>query len=211
MLSFLRGAYGRALTPLAMLLLRLGLSPSAVTIIGTVGVTAAALWFFPRGQLATGVAVIAVSLLADGLDGTMARRGGRVTRFGAFLDSTLDRVADGAVFAGLALWAADRDTVALWLALACLVGGFVVSYARARAEAEGWDASVGLFERSDRLAVAALAALVVGLGGPTWVLAGGLGVVAVGSAVTVAQRVRAAWLASSGPADAGRGPSLRQA
>ena len=153
--------------------------------------------------------MIAVFLLADGLDGTMARRGGRVTRFGAFLDSTLDRVADGAVFAGLALWAAGRDTVALWLALACLVGGFVVSYARARAEAEGWDASVGLFERSDRLAVAGLAALVVGLGGPTWVMAGGLGVVAVGSAVTVGQRVRAAWVAS-GPADAGRDPSLRQ-
>lgn len=210
MLSFLRGAYGRALTPLAVLLLRLGVSPSAVTVIGTVGVTAAALWFFPRGQLAAGVAVIAVFLLADGLDGTMARRGGRVTRFGAFLDSTLDRVADGAVFAGLALWAAGRDTVALWMALACLVGGFVVSYARARAESEGWDASVGLFERSDRLAVAGLAALVVGLGGPTWVMAGGLGLVAVGSAVTVGQRVRAAWLASSGPADAERDPSLRQ-
>lgn len=196
MLSFLRGAYGRALTPVAALLLRLGVSPSAVTVTGTVGVTAAALWFFPRDQLATGVAVIAVFLLADGLDGTMARRGARVSRFGGFLDSTLDRVADGAVFAGLALWAAGHDRLALWPALACLVGGFVVSYARARAEVEGWDASVGLFERTDRLAVAGAAALVVGLGGPGWVLAAGLAVVAVGSAVTVGQRVHAAWAAS---------------
>ena len=121
MLSFLRGAYGRALTPVAVLLLRLGVSPSAVTVAGTVGVTAAALWFFPRGQLAVGVAVIALFLLADGLDGTMARRGARVSRFGGFLDSTLDRVADGAVFAGLALWAAGHDRLALWPAL--LEGG----------------------------------------------------------------------------------------
>ncbi|MHA6512652.1 phosphatidylinositol phosphate synthase [Tessaracoccus sp. Z1128] len=196
MLSFLRGAYGRALTPLALLLLRLGISPTAVTVAGTVGVAAAALWFLPRGELVTGVVVLTVFLLADGLDGTMARKGGRVTRFGAFLDSTLDRLADGAAFAGLALWAASRDQVVLGLALACMVLGFAVSYARARAEAEGWDASAGLFERSDRLAVAAVGTLAVGLGGPTLILTVALAVVAVGSAVTVGQRIRAAWKGS---------------
>lgn len=197
MLSFLRGAYGRALTPVAVLLLRLGVSPSQVTVTGTVAVVAAAMWFFPRGELASGVGVIGLFLLADGLDGTMARHGGRVSAFGAFLDSTLDRVADGAVFAGLVIWAAGRDAaVVVWLGLACLVTGFVVSYSRARAESEGWDASVGLFERADRLAVAGAATLAVGLGAPEWILSTGLAIVAVGSAVTVVQRIRAAWRAS---------------
>ena len=199
MLSFLRGAYGRALTPLARLLLKLGVSPTAVTVGGTIGVCAAALWFFPRGELVLGVILVGVLLLADGLDGTMARRGGRVSRFGAFLDSTADRVADGAVFAGLVIWAAagDEPTI-LWLALACLVFGFSVSYSRARGEAEGWEMAVGIFERSDRLVVAGAATLAVGLGAPSWVLAAGLAAVAAGSAVTVGQRVRAAWVASAG-------------
>lgn len=196
MLSFLRGAYGRVLTPPARLLLRLGLSPTAVTVAGTAGVVGAALWFFPRGQWVTGVVVVGVFLLADGLDGTMARLGGRQTRFGAFIDSTMDRLADGAVFAGLAVWAGPRHPGTLWAAVLALVLGFAVSYTRARAEAEGWDASVGLFERTDRLVLAGAGALVVGLGGPVWVVTAALWVVAVGSAFTVGQRVRAAWIAS---------------
>ncbi|CAL8975033.1 Phosphatidylinositol phosphate synthase [Tessaracoccus sp. O5.2] len=200
MLSFLRGAYGRALTPLARFLLRIGLSPTAVTFAGTLGVVLAALWFLPRGEWIAGFAVVGVFLLADGLDGTMARAGGRQTRFGAFIDSTMDRIADGAVFAALAVWAAGRDVATLWCALAALVLGFVVSYARARAEAEGWDASVGIFERADRLVVAGVAAVAVDLGAPLWVLTLALGVVAAGSAVTVAQRVAAAWAASAASA-----------
>ncbi len=196
MLSFLRDAYGRALTPLARLLLRAGLSPTAVTVTGTAGVAAAALWFLPRGEWVWGTLVVGALLLADGLDGTMARLGGRETRFGAFIDSTMDRIADGAVFAGIALWAGPRDVAVLWASVAALVFGFAVSYARARAEAEGWDASVGVFERADRLVLTAAGALATGLGAPLWVLTAALVVVAAGSAFTVWQRVRAAWLAS---------------
>lgn len=192
MLSFLRGPYGRLLQPLARLLLRTGLGPTTVTVLGTVGVVVAALAFLPRGQFLVGGAAVAVCLLADGLDGTMARLSGRESRFGAFMDSTMDRLADAAVFAALAWWGAGHDAVVLGAALACLTLGMLVSYARARAEAEGWDASVGIFERTDRLVVALLGVLGVGLGAPTVVLAVALVVVAVGSAVTVAQRVAAA-------------------
>lgn len=193
----LRDLYGQILTPLARSLLRVGISPSAVTVVGTLGVLASALWFIPRGQLVSGSIVVALFLLGDGLDGTMARLSGRESRFGAFLDSTLDRLADGAFFVAIAWWGirADSHATAGWAA-AVLVLGFLVSYARARAEVEGWDASLGVFERTDRLAVSLAGTLAVGLGGPQWVLSVALGAVAVGSAVTVGQRVAAAHRAS---------------
>lgn len=198
-LSFLRGAYGRALTPLARLLLRLGVTPTAVTVSATFAVVVSALATLPGGRLVLGPILVAVFLLGDGVDGTMARLSGRESRLGAYLDSTLDRIADGAVFAALVAWAAGVDAVTLWAALAALVGGSVVSYARARAEAEGWDASVGVFERTDRLVVALAGTFAVGLGAPTVVLTVALAVVALGSAVTVGQRVAAAVRGAAGP------------
>lgn len=198
MFSRLRGLYGRLLTPAARLLLRLGVHPDAVTLVGTVGVVVSSLTLVGGGRFLAGGIVVLVFLLGDGLDGTMARLGHRETRFGAFLDSCLDRIADAALFTGIAVWAAGGPELLLWLALACLSLGFLVSYTRARAEAEGWDASVGLFERTDRLVVSLLGVLAVGLGAPVWLLGAALAVVAAGSAFTVAQRIRAAY-AQSGP------------
>ncbi|MEO7586792.1 MAG: phosphatidylinositol phosphate synthase [Arachnia sp.] len=198
MLGALRGVFGGALRPVAWLLLRLGLSPSAVTVLGTLGVVASALAFLPAGRWVLGPSLMAVFLLGDGLDGSMARASGRESRFGAFLDSTMDRLADGAVFVALA-WGCARvgDGVGAGLSLATLVAGFMVSYARARAEAEGWDAAVGVFERPDRLVVTLVGVVAVGLGAPRWVLWVALGAVAIGSTVTVAQRVAAAHRASA--------------
>ncbi|WP_199711044.1 phosphatidylinositol phosphate synthase [Tessaracoccus antarcticus] len=198
MLGVLRGAFGRALSPVARLLLRLGLSPSAVTILGTLGVVGSALALFPGGHWVMGTVLVGVFLLCDGLDGTMARESGRQSRFGAFLDSTMDRLADGAVFVAIA-WgcAISGDRVGAGLAAAVLVLGFVVSYARARADVEGWDASAGVVERTDRLVVSLAGVLAFGLGMPVWVLWVSLGVVALGSAVTVLQRVSAAHRASA--------------
>lgn len=199
MLGRLRDGYGRALGPLARLLLWMGWSPSTVTVLGTSGVLIAALWFFPRGDLVAGSLVVMFFLLGDGLDGTMARASGRQSRFGAFLDSTLDRLADAALFVAIAWWfVVNGDGVGAGLAIAAVVLGFLVSYARARAEVEGWDASVGLFERPDRLVVALLGSLAVGFGAPAWVLWASLGLVTVGSAITVGQRVAAAYRASQG-------------
>ena len=189
--------YGKALTPLARLLLRLGFSASAVTILGTAGVVVSALWFLPRGQLLLGTLLVMLFLLGDGLDGNVARLSGRETRFGSFLDSTLDRLADGALFIAIAWWCvASGNGLGAGLAAAALLLGFLVSYARARAEAEGWDASVGLFERTDRLVIALVALLSVGLGAPEWMITVSLAIISAGSAVTVCQRVVAAHRAS---------------
>jgi CDP-diacylglycerol--glycerol-3-phosphate 3-phosphatidyltransferase len=171
-----------------------------VTVVGTLGVVVGALTLLPTGHFLAGFLVVAFFLLGDGLDGTLARLTGRESRFGAFLDSTLDRLADAAVFAGLAVWGAEHESEVLWLALSCLALGFLVSYARARAEAFGVDASVGLFERTDRLVVALLGVLAVGLGAPAWALTAALAVVAAGSAFTAVQRIHAAWKALRPPA-----------
>ncbi|UZN05119.1 phosphatidylinositol phosphate synthase [Cellulomonas sp. S1-8] len=191
MLSRLRGAMARLWTPLADALLRAGVSPDAVTITGTLVVVGTALWAFPTGHLLAGALVIGVFTLTDSIDGVMARRAGRSGPWGAFLDSTLDRFGDGAVFAGLVLWytgAGDSRTTAV-LALACLVLGSIVPYARARAEGLGMTAAVGIAERADRLFVVLLAAALVGAGLPVAVLTVALALLTVASAVTVAQRV----------------------
>ena len=193
MLSRLRGAATRVWTPLADALLRAGVSPDAVTIAGTLAVVVTALWAFPTGHLLVGSFVIAVFTLTDSIDGVMARRSGRSGPWGAFLDSTLDRFGDGAIFAGLVLWyagAGDSHTNAA-LALACLVLGSVVPYARARAEGLGMTASGGIAERADRLFAVLLAALLVGLGLPEVVMTIVLALLAVASAVTVVQRMAA--------------------
>src|SRR5687768_2231396 len=141
------------LAPFVNLFLRLGISPDAVTLVGTLGVAAGALAFFPRGLLWEGVLVITAFVFSDLIDGQMARQSGRTSKFGAFWDSTLDRVGDAAVFGGLMLYFAGPgdDYLYLCLTLYCLVMGSVTSYARARAESLGMDARGGLAERADRL------------------------------------------------------------
>ncbi len=190
MLDRFRGAVTRVVTPLAKALLRLGVSPDAVTIAGTVGVVAASLWFLPRGQWVAGPLVIAAFTLTDLLDGTMARTSGRVSAWGAFLDSTLDRFGDAAIFTGLLLGlvALDDDLTA-GLALGCLVLGSIVPYARARAEGLGMTAAVGIAERADRIAAVLTATFVVGLGAPRTVLTVVLGLLAVAAFVTIVQRM----------------------
>ncbi|GAB7189848.1 CDP-alcohol phosphatidyltransferase family protein [Kineococcus sp. NUM-3379] len=199
-----REGLSRLLQPLARLLLRLGVTPDAVTVIGTLGVVAGALVFYPRGELLTGTLVITAFVFADNLDGVMARASGRTGPWGAFLDSTLDRFGDAAIFGALVLWygrGGDSGLTAV-LALACLVLGNVVSYARARAEALGMRADTGIAERAERLVAVLVATGLVGLGLPREVLTVVLGLLAAASAVTVAQRVLA--VRRQAPAGAGR-------
>ena len=188
---FARAFANKLFTPLARFFLKLGISPDVVTIVGTVGVCVGALAFYPRHWFFWGSFVVAVFALSDTVDGVMARLSGRSSRWGAYLDSTLDRVADSAVFGGLVLWyAGDGDTPSLAaLALACLILGSVVSYAKARAEGLGMTADVGIAERADRLVAVLIATALVGLGLPETVLTVVLSLLAVASLITVVQRM----------------------
>ncbi len=186
-----RPALARLVDPVAILLLRLGVTPDAITVAGTTGVVAGALAFFPRGMFFTGTAIVFVFVLTDLLDGTMARMRGSVSTFGAFLDSTCDRVADAAIFSGLVLWyAGDGDSTLLTcVVLFCLGAGSIVSYAKARAEGLGLSCDVGLAERAERLIIVLLGTFVVGLGAPEVALAVALWILAAATAVTVVQRL----------------------
>jgi CDP-diacylglycerol--glycerol-3-phosphate 3-phosphatidyltransferase len=188
---FTKAFFTRVFSPIARLLLSWGVSPDVVTLVGTVGVCAGALLFFPRGDLFWGVMVITAFVFSDIIDGTMARMSGRSSVWGAYLDSTLDRFADGAVFAGLVLYYAGEgdNQVMTSLALAVLVLGYLVSYARARAEGLGMQANVGVAERSERLVFTLLATGFVGIGVPYQVLGAVLAILAVLSVVTIFQRI----------------------
>ncbi|MEV4248631.1 phosphatidylinositol phosphate synthase [Streptosporangium canum] len=189
MLKFLRPAVTRVLTPLGRALARRGISPNVVTAVGTLGTVAAALFFYPRGELFPGTVVITFFVLADLLDGVMARMVGQGSLWGAFLDSTLDRVGDAGIFSGLAIWFVVSDQwVLAGVALFCLVAGAVVSYVKARAEGLGMTCDVGLAERPERLVVGLVSAGLGGLGVP-YILAAGLWLLAAASAVTVGQRL----------------------
>jgi CDP-diacylglycerol--glycerol-3-phosphate 3-phosphatidyltransferase len=191
---FARALFTRLLTPAARGLVALGISPDAVTLVGTLGVVVGALAFYPRGSFFWGTVVITLFVFSDSVDGIMARLQGRSSTWGAFLDSTLDRFGDAAIFGGLVLFYATHPgerwaTVMVSLALACLVLGQIVSYARARAEGLGMTASVGVAERADRLVAVLLTTGLVGLGLPPVVLLIVLALLAVASLVTVVQRV----------------------
>ncbi|WP_225263464.1 phosphatidylinositol phosphate synthase [Nonomuraea cavernae] len=190
MLKLLRPAMTRILTPLGRALVRRGIGPNAVTAIGTLGTVAAALVLFPAGMLSVGALVITVFVLFDLLDGVVARLGGGGgSTWGAFLDSTLDRVADAAIFCGLVLYFASQDDpLMVGVTLFCLVAGAVVSYAKARAEGLGLTCDVGLAERPERLVVVLVATFFAGLGVP-YLLPAGMWLLAGASAATVVQRV----------------------
>lgn len=178
-------------TPLARWLLRIGVTADAVTIVGTLGVIAGALVFYPMGQLWWGTLFITAFIFSDVLDGIMARLSNSGGLWGNFLDSTLDRLADGALFAGVAIWfftGGNNYPIAI-AALTCLVLGMVVSYVRAKAESLGFDANVGIAERAERLVSVLVVTGLTGLGLPPVVLLVTLTVLAAASLVTVLQRM----------------------
>ena len=189
--KYARALFTTIFTPVARLLLKLGVSPDVVTIVGTLGVCVGALAFYPRHEFFLGTVVVTLFVFSDTVDGVMARMSGRSGNWGAYLDSTLDRFGDAAVFGGLVLWYAgggDDDLMAA-LALACLILGSVVSYAKARAEGLGWTANVGIAERADRLVAVLVTTGLCGLGLPEVVLGVVLALLAVASLVTVVQRM----------------------
>ena len=191
MLNRFRDFFGHVFSPVARLFLRLGISPDTVTVVGTIGVCAGALVFFPRGELLVGVLVITAFVFSDLVDGHMARISGQSSKWGAFLDSTLDRFGDAAIFGGLAMYyvgPGDSQNLAA-LAIYCLVMGSITSYARARAESLGMEARGGIAERADRLvAILVMTGLSAIFDVPVLIPVT-LGVLAVASTITVVQRI----------------------
>ncbi len=188
-----RAAYTKLSVPVAKAALRVGLTPDTVTIIGTAGSVLAALILFPAGYLFAGWLVIWFFVIADMLDGAMARERGGGTRFGAVLDATCDRISDGAVFCGLLWWAVFslRSSSLAVALMICLVTSQVISYIKARAEASGLQGGGGLIERPERLVIALGGAGLSDL--PFFplprVLDVAIWVLAVASLVTVGQRL----------------------
>jgi CDP-diacylglycerol--glycerol-3-phosphate 3-phosphatidyltransferase len=175
--------------PPARVLVRANVSPDAVTLIGTLGTSAVALWLVPQGRFWQAVVLALVFAFADSLDGTMARLAGRSSPFGAFLDSTMDRITDAAAFVAVAWYYVDQgDRAWAGVTMLALIGGFLVSYARARAEGLGLRADVGVAERTERLVILGLGLLLAELWLPS--LAVAVSLVAALSWVTVVQRIR---------------------
>jgi CDP-diacylglycerol--glycerol-3-phosphate 3-phosphatidyltransferase len=191
MFEHFRQFWTKMFKPVAHLLIRLGVSPDTVTFVGTVGVVLGALIFFPRGQLWVGVLVITAFVFSDLIDGYMARTMGTSSRWGSFLDSTLDRLGDAAIFAGLAIWFFEGgdDRLLAYVALWALVMGSVTSYTRAKAESLGMQAKGGIAERADRLVAVLVLTFFADLLDLPILLTIVLWALAVASTITVGQRM----------------------
>ncbi|WP_433392631.1 phosphatidylinositol phosphate synthase [Micromonospora sp. KLBMP9576] len=160
-----RAGMTRVVEPVARRLLRAGVTPNAVTVAGTLGVLVGALGFGARGHLVAGALIVTFFALTDLLDGTMARMSGGATKFGAFLDSSMDRVADSAVFGAVAYWLATQHNYSgVAAALLCLAAGGLVSYVKARAEGLGMTCNVGIAERTERLLIVGVGGMLTGFG-----------------------------------------------
>lgn len=194
------GNHGRGLaravfTAPAKLLAKAGITPNMVTVAGTVINMALAMGLLARGYLALGGILIGITAFTDSLDGVLARLTNQTSEFGAFLDSSLDRLADGAIFGSLLYWAITGmapggiRTSSIIAAICALVGAAAVPYVRARGEALGVVAKVGIGERTDRLVVALVGAGITDLGAPEICFPVALSWVAFASFVTVVQRI----------------------
>jgi len=189
--SIIKG-YLRVIEPVAALLVKLRVNPNTLTTLGTISTVAGGV-AFGLGHIRTGGIIIGITAIFDVLDGTVARRTGQSTVFGAFYDSTLDRVADGAVLGGLAYFYATNRVFhsqpLLALALLGMIGTFLVSYTRARAEGLGIDAKVGVMQRPERVVLLAVPQAFFGVVFNGWVLAAVVALLSVTAWITAVQRI----------------------
>ncbi len=179
----------RVITPVATFALRIGITPNAVTWVGAIGVVASSFYFYPRGDFFLGTMLICTFALSDLLDGTMARisKAGS-SRWGSFLDSTIDRITDSAILIGLSLYLIKLSDPLTPVLLFTLVTGMLVPYIRAKAEALNIPCSAGFAERAERLMIALTAIGLHGLKIP-YILAIGIWFLALVGALTVVQRI----------------------
>ena len=185
----LKPAVTKVITPVASFALRIGITPNAVTWVGAIGVVVSSLYFYPRGDFFVGTLIICVMALSDLFDGTMARLSSSgSSRWGGFLDSTIDRITDSAILLGVSLYLINQSDPLAYVAIATLVTGLLVPYIRAKAESFGIACSGGIAERTERLIISLAAIGFDGLGVP-YVLAVGMWLLAILGVFTVVQRM----------------------
>jgi CDP-diacylglycerol---glycerol-3-phosphate 3-phosphatidyltransferase len=209
MLNFLRPVFARLFNPIVQGLARTPVTPNMITVAGTVGVSAAALWLLPIGELFPGALIATCFVFTDMLDGQLARIKGNSGKYGAFLDSTMDRFADAAIFGGITIWFMRTNHLLAVVSLFCLAAGLSVSYVKARAEGLGLNADVGLIERPERMIIGLTSIGLSGLGIP-YVLPIGMWGLAAGTAFTLCQRMRAVYVDAKSQAAQPAAPTAPQ-
>ena len=206
LLGALEKPFYAAVDPLVARLIRSGVRPNTITTIGT-GLVLVSAVAFGFGHIRIGGLLLLLSGVADTLDGQVARGGAMVTRFGAFYDSTLDRVGDGATFIGIGAFFLTAPDVAhrVVATIACMVAilsSLLVSYARARAEGLGLDCKVGIAQRAERIVLVGVASLVFGAGPRAVLLEAIVALLAIASTITVVQRFVYVYRAANGTHEA---------
>lgn len=193
-----RDFFARAFRPIGEALGRIGVHPNVVTVVGTLGVILGAILLVARGYLFIGCLVITFFVFLDLLDGALARSTGKVSKFGAVLDATGDRLSDAAIFGSIAFWFGINkdDGWVLSAALLALVLGQATSYVKARAEGVGIACNVGIAERAERLIIVLVGVGLQGLGVP-YVLDVALWILVLLSAYTVWQRLQHVYRVSA--------------
>ena len=190
--AILRKPVSRVVDPVAVFLLRIGITPNGMTFFGSLGTSAMALWLWPQGEYFWGTMGVIAFIFSDLLDGTMARISKKSSQWGAFFDSTIDRVVDVALMGALLLSLLKTDDRLALVAFAALIGGFLVSYVKARAQALSLKCDGGFAERAERIIILLTAVGFAGIGVP-YILAIGIWILAISSLATFAFRVHQVW------------------
>jgi CDP-diacylglycerol--glycerol-3-phosphate 3-phosphatidyltransferase len=190
--AILRKPVSRVVDPVAVFLLRIGITPNGMTFFGSLGTSAMALWLWPQGEYFWGTMGVIAFIFSDLLDGTMARISKKSSQWGAFFDSTIDRVVDVALTGALLLSLLKTDDRLALVAFAALIGGFLVSYVKARAQALSLECDGGFAERAERVIILLTAVGFAGLGVP-YILAIGIWILAISSLATFVFRVYQVW------------------
>jgi CDP-diacylglycerol--glycerol-3-phosphate 3-phosphatidyltransferase len=190
--AILRKPVSRVVDPVAVFLLRIGITPNGMTFFGSLGTSAMALWLWPQGEYFWGTMGVIAFIFSDLLDGTMARISKKSSQWGAFFDSTIDRVVDVALIGALLLSLLKTDDRLAVVAFVALIGGFLVSYVKARAQALSLECDGGFAERAERVIILLTAVGFAGIGVP-YILAVGIWILAVSSLATFVFRVHQVW------------------
>jgi CDP-diacylglycerol---glycerol-3-phosphate 3-phosphatidyltransferase len=210
LLAPLERAFYSLIRPIVDRLLRTGVRPNTITTIGT-GIVLLSAVAYGFGWIRAGGGLLLLSGVIDTLDGQVARSSGQVTKFGAFYDSTLDRVGDGATFIGIATYLLLAPDVAwrtssIVVCMVAILASLLVSYARARAEGLGVDCKVGIAQRAERIVLLGVASVLVGAGPRAMVLIIIVGLLAAASMITVVQRFMYVYQVTNGA----QAPTTRQ-